>query len=166
MELLLEKLGLDIRLFIAQVVNFLIVFGVIYGLVYKRLIAFMNARRAVIAQGVTDAENAKKALANIDVLKEKTLLEASETASAIATAITNKAQEKKKQILESARAQEQEVLAVAKKEALQIIEDGHEQAQKDAVAVVKKILTDVIEVAPTAVDTALIRRASKAVRIP
>ena len=162
---LLQKLGIDVHLFLAQAFNFFVVFGAIYFLVYKRLIAFMNKRRKFIADGVLAAEKAQRQLREAEAEKAKMIAHAQDEALIISSAITNKAQEKKKSILEKAHEQEARIMEKAQEEAHVIIAAGHAQARHDAVLMVKKILTDVIETSPTAVDAALIRKAAKAARI-
>ncbi len=164
MELLLEKLGLDVRLFLAQAVNFGIVFLVIYFLVYKKLLAFMNARANTIAKGVADAQRAREALTNIEQTKEAILTRAQDEALTVASAITAKAQEKKKQVIEKAKRQEAEILQAAAAEALALAHAQHAKAQQEIITLTKRVLTDVIEVNPASVDMALIRKAARAVR--
>lgn len=117
------------------------------------------------ARGIADADEAEHKLADIEIIAQKRLHRAQEEALSISKAITDKAQEKKKQILNSARVQESDIIAKAHREGVAIVEEIEDEARKTAVALVKKILIDVIQTSPTAVDTALIRRAAKAARI-
>jgi F0F1-type ATP synthase membrane subunit b/b' len=141
------------------------VFAVVYGVLYRRVISFLNARRDRIARGIADAHEAEHKLADIEVIAQQRLRSAQEEALSISKAITDKAQEKKKQLLENARIQESDIIAKAHREGAVIVEDIEQEARKTAVTLVKKILVDVIQTSPAAVDTALIRRAAKAARI-
>jgi len=53
---LFAKLGIDWRLLIAQLVNFVILFTALTFLLYKPLIAALDKRRAKIAESLANAE--------------------------------------------------------------------------------------------------------------
>lgn len=73
----LGKFGLDPILFVAQVVNFLIIAWILNRFLIRPLMANMKARREKIAQGLEDAEKARKSLEDAAKEREKVLQEAS-----------------------------------------------------------------------------------------
>lgn len=73
----LGKFGLDPILFVAQVVNFLIIAWILNRFLIRPLMANMKARREKIAQGLENAEKARKSLEDAAKEREKVLQEAS-----------------------------------------------------------------------------------------
>lgn len=59
---LIEALGLDYRILIAQLVNFGILVFVLYKLGYKPIIKFVQERTSKIEQGIEDAKQAEAKL--------------------------------------------------------------------------------------------------------
>jgi len=70
MSEMLTKLGIDGRLFIAQLVNFLVLFIVLRAFAWKPLLMALEARRAKIKKGVDDAEKAKQQIKDIEKERE------------------------------------------------------------------------------------------------
>jgi len=68
---------LDLRMFLAQLVNFLIVAWLIQRFLLRPLMANLKTRREKIAQGLSDAEQARRALAKAAVEREAILQKAS-----------------------------------------------------------------------------------------
>ena len=73
----LGKFGLDPILLVAQVVNFLIIAWILNRFLIRPLMANMKARRDKIAQGLEDAEKARKALEDAAKERDKVLQDAS-----------------------------------------------------------------------------------------
>jgi F-type H+-transporting ATPase subunit b len=73
----LGRFGLDPVLLAAQIVNFLIIAWVINRFLLRPLMATLKKRREKIAQGLADAEKARRALEDAAKEKEKVLQEAS-----------------------------------------------------------------------------------------
>lgn len=70
------KLGIDWKLFIAQLINFMILFLVLRAFAWKPLLGALNERRQKISDGIDNAKNADEKLMQIEEEKEKTLTEA------------------------------------------------------------------------------------------
>ena len=66
MDILLETFHIDWKLLIAQIINFAIVFVVLYRFVVKPLQKVMLERTMKIEQGLKDAENARAQLTNAE----------------------------------------------------------------------------------------------------
>src|SRR3990167_3579776 len=71
MELLLEKLGLEPHILLAQIINFLILIFVLRRFLYKPLIKFLDKRKDIIEKGLNDAQKAKEELSKIQTIKEE-----------------------------------------------------------------------------------------------
>ncbi len=70
MSEMLTKLGIDGKLFIAQLVNFLVLFIVLRAFAWKPLLMALEDRRAKIKKGVDDAEKAKQQIKDIEKERE------------------------------------------------------------------------------------------------
>lgn len=62
MQELISTFHIDIKLLVAQLINFSIVLFVLYRFAFKPLTSLMNERTKTISQGLDDAEEAKKTL--------------------------------------------------------------------------------------------------------
>lgn len=80
---LLTKLGIDWRLFIAQLVNFLILLAVLYKFLYKPLLKLMHDREEKIERGLKQAEEMDARMRAIEALKEDTIAAARRDAEKI-----------------------------------------------------------------------------------
>ena len=62
MSELLTKLGIDLKLLVAQIVNFLILLLVLYKFAYGPIVAMLEKRQKKIEKGLKEAEEAHKKL--------------------------------------------------------------------------------------------------------
>ncbi len=62
----MEKLGINLTLLIAQIVNFILLVLILRGVAYKPMLRFLENRRERIAKGLEDARRAEERLANIE----------------------------------------------------------------------------------------------------
>ena len=108
MSELLSKLGIDWKLLIAQIINFLVLLFVLYKFAYGPIVAMLEKRQRKIEQGLADAEAARKNL--------------------------EKSGEKQKEILKKARAEAKVIVEKAHKQAekskVEIAAEAKEQAEK------------------------------------
>ena len=73
---ILNLFGLEGKLFIAQIINFAILLFILKKFLYEPIANMLEERKTKIKQGLDDAENAKKALADADNQKILILKEA------------------------------------------------------------------------------------------
>ena len=62
----MEKLGINLTLLIAQIVNFVLLLLILRSVAYKPMLRFLENRRERIARGLEDARKAEEPLANIE----------------------------------------------------------------------------------------------------
>lgn len=147
---LLDKLGIDWKLLLAQLVNFLIVLFVLQRLIYKPLINFLEKRRARIEQSLEEAERIERELQAL----EKTKVDA-------AVEVRRQAQEILKQAETQVEIQRQETLARVKLEAEKVIGEARDKIvaeqtaamsalRKEAARLVVQAVTKVIGKMPGA----------------
>lgn len=76
MQKLIEALGLDPKILIAQVINFVILMFLLYKLGYKHILKFVEDRTRTIENGLKNAEKATQGLASAQKEQEKLIAEA------------------------------------------------------------------------------------------
>lgn len=113
---LIEQLGLDWRLLLAQVVNFFILLLILKKFAYGPILAALSRRRDEVAQAKEHAEQIEKNLAESEQQREKLLTETRKEAQALLA----RASEQGKQL-------QAEMTASARKDVEKIVADAHEQ---------------------------------------
>jgi F-type H+-transporting ATPase subunit b len=118
----MEALGIDLKLLLAQIVNFIVLFLLLSKFLYKPITKILDERKEKIAQGIKDAEASATKLAEAETDAEK---------------ITEKAYKEANEILKSARDE-------ANQEASAIVKKASTSAQKsmDTVAKEKSIFKE------------------------
>lgn len=102
---IISTLGIDPKLILAQVVNFLILFFVLKKLVYKPVVALLEKRRTMVEQSVHNSKKIEERLAALEDERKKILSEASSNAMAAM-----------EQAKKDASEEHQKAMATAKKE--------------------------------------------------
>jgi F-type H+-transporting ATPase subunit b len=144
MESLIEVFHLDIKLFLAQVVNFAIVFGVIYFFALKPLTAVMGERTKKIEKSLEDAKAIEEKLAETREKYHAEMVKAKKEASLILERATEAAEEKRK-----------EAIAKAKEEIGEIINKEKAQMQMEKAAVLKEIKKEVADLVAAGLEKVL-----------
>ena len=111
---MLVKLGIDWKLFIAQLVNFLILFLVLRFFAWKPLVGALEERRAKIKQGVGDAKRADERLKEIEREREDTLSKTRQEAMKILEQAEAKAQSLKEEKMRLAKNEIEQQVSEAK----------------------------------------------------
>lgn len=91
-----KAFGANWSLFISQVISFLIVAFLLHRFAYKPILKVLEQRREEIAQGLANAEQIKKQLAEAEVSRQQTLSDANAQANKLieeARAVAAKVQE-------------------------------------------------------------------------
>lgn len=100
---LISKLGLDLKLLIAQIVNFLILFFVLKKLLYKPILNLLDKRKQMIEKNVEDTRKIGERMDQIETEKQEILSNASKEAMAIIEKSKVEAEAEHKQALENAK---------------------------------------------------------------
>ena len=144
MENLIETFHIDWRLLIAQVVNFAIVFAVLYWLAFKPLAKVMAERTAKITKGLDDAKKVEEKLVRTQEEFNKTMTEAKKQANVIL-----------EKAAVDADARKQEMIERAKEEIGQIINQEKQKMQADKATTLKEIKREVADLVVMAVEKIL-----------
>ncbi len=116
----MEKLGINFPLFIAQLVNVVLLIWILKTFLYAPVINMLNERTKRIQDSLSEAERMKSQMADSRRDYEAELTKARQEAAGIVA-----------QAQERARAQEQEIIAQARQEAERIRNDAREQATRE-----------------------------------
>jgi F-type H+-transporting ATPase subunit b len=163
MQELVRQFGLDWKLLLAQVVNFLILLYVLKRFAYAPLIAMLNKRRIAIEEGVRASELAKKRLADATTTRDEIMLKAEAASLDIVSQAEDIAKTQAQTILESAEQKGNHIIAASRKK----IEEDRLKLEEDvlehAVSFIKQGLVATIgRMHPTERDEVLIKDALRA----
>jgi len=115
----MEALGIDWKLLIAQVVNFLILIILLTKFLYKPIVKMLDDRSEKIAGGLAAAEKSQQDLKKADVDAEKIREKAFKEANEILANAKTEAGDEAKKIVTKAETQAEEIRKYAAEEALQ-----------------------------------------------
>ena len=146
MEQLLEAFGIDARLIIIQIINFLALAGLLSYFLYKPVLKILNEREEKIKQGIKDAEEAAQAKASALEEKQGILTEAQKEAEALDARAKAFAKEKEEEIIAHAQEKAASVIKDAEtKSALlqaQALKESEAEITKLAILAAEKVLKE------------------------
>jgi len=103
MESLISVFHIDLKLFIAQLLNFAIVFSVLYFFAFKPLVKMMTERTEKIDKSLKDAEEIEARLSLTEKERHEVISAAKKEASLILTEANKLGEEKKADLIVKAR---------------------------------------------------------------
>ncbi len=130
---LFRALGLDVKILIAQFINFAILLFVLYKFGYKPVFALLEDRKKKIEKGVHDAEKSGEKLKEIEEKEKKVLAAAKKEAFVII--------EKAK---EQAEKRQGEIIKKAKEEVGEIINQEKAKIQQEKAKTLKELKREVV----------------------
>ncbi len=110
MEQILDVFAIDWKILIVQMVNFSVLLGVLWYLLYKPLMSLIEKRRAQIIEGVANAERAEAALRDADAKKAEVMTRAALDAEALVAAARDAAKVKEGELLAEAQVKYERML--------------------------------------------------------
>jgi len=141
---LLSKLGIDWKLLIAQIINFLVLMAVLYKFLYKPVLKMLDDRKEKIDKSLKHAEEIEKNLFKSEADKAKVLQEARNEAGKILAAA--------KEMSEKIR---EDLSNKAKMESLAILEQGKKQLATEKDLMFKEIKGEVANMVKIAAEKIL-----------
>ncbi len=145
----IDTLGLNWKLFIAQIVNFSVIVFVLWRWAYKPLVKLMDDRAQKIEQGLEDAKRAAYELTELEKMRGATLRDAKQEAQRIVEEATKHAEKTRSDLLLKARTDVEKVvhdakLAIAQEKEIMIKEvKGH--VAELVIAATSKVLEEKID---------------------
>lgn len=141
---ILNLFGLETKLFVAQIVNFVILFFILKILLYKPISQMLEERSKKIKQGLDDAENAKQTLLNADNEKITILKGAKVNADKILENTKISAESLKQRTTEDAKKQATDIIDNAKRLAKDEFDKSSRQVGEISVDLSKKIVSKIL----------------------
>jgi F-type H+-transporting ATPase subunit b len=133
---LISTFHIDIKMIIAQFINFAIVLFVLYKFAYGPMTKLMDERAEKIDKGIKDSEEAHKKLTEITEKEKEVLVEARKQAQEIVSKAEAVAIKNKEEIVVEAKAQAEKILADSAKK----IEQEKNQMMQDVKAQVAQLI--------------------------
>lgn len=131
MSSLIQALGLDVRILLAQFVNFGILVFVLWRFAYKPLFKLLEDRRLKIEQGLKDSETAAKKLEKALKEGKQIIADARQQASAIVEESQGRAE-----------VRYQEVLSKAKEDIRLVMDKEKEKIAQEKEAIVSEVKSE------------------------
>ncbi len=112
---LFEALGLDIRVLLAQFINFAVLIFILYRFLYTPLLTMMEKRKKTIEEGVKRAEESEQVLVKVKKEAEEIILQAKRDAKDIVAEAHVAAKQSRETLLEKAKRDAEVVVVSAQK---------------------------------------------------
>jgi F-type H+-transporting ATPase subunit b len=145
----LGTLGINVPFLVSQIVNFLILFAALYFLLWKRVLKMLEERKQRIAQGLADAEQARKDRERAEAEYEQRIELAKEEKEEILAGAVREGEQAQEEILAEARAEAERIKASAEAEVEQerqeMLAKLRGQVASLAIAVSNKIIGEALD---------------------
>jgi F-type H+-transporting ATPase subunit b len=140
----MEALGIDLKLFIAQAINFIIVMLLLWKFAYTPILNMLMERKNKIEQGLKDSEEAAQAKAKAETESEKILEKAYKDANEIIKNAKAAAASEGSIIIKKSSEQADRIMKSAKEEAASTKEKVMNEAKKEISDVVVIALDKIV----------------------
>lgn len=138
-----STLGLEGKVFLAQLINFLIVVFILKKILYKPMQKMLNERKSKIEKGLQDAEDARIALENAGEERKK-ILSAAKSDADVLTALTKASlEETKVKLTQDAKNRSEQIIEDAKQKASMEFEKMNSEIGKMSVDISGKVMARV-----------------------
>lgn len=141
---ILSKFGFDLKLFVAQIVNFLVLAFLFKKFLYKPILKTLKDRRDAIKKSIEDSENARKALEDAQQMTDTMMQKASKEAERIIREARSISEEVRDEIIQNAKAESQKMMQETKKQIQQEREGFVKESKAVALEISRKILEQTI----------------------
>ena len=165
MQELVRQFGLDWKLLLAQVVNFLILLYLLRRFAYGPIMAMLALRRRNIEEGIKASEAAKVELANAEKTRSEILLKAEQESLGVVSAAEGVAKVQAEHIMNSANQKSEQIIAAGHNKIEEDRRKLEEEINLHAVDLIKKGLAATIaHMNPSERDDVLIKDALAALK--
>jgi len=146
MDQLIQAFGIDTKLIVIQIINFVVLVAVLSYFLYKPLLKVLTEREEKITQGIKDAEAAATAKAEADDEKKAILTKAHSEAEEVAVRAKESADEKAASIAAAADEKAASIVTAAEQKAVDIKDQAHKDSEAEiaklAVLAAEKVLQE------------------------
>lgn len=144
MEQLIEAFGIDVRLITVQIINFVILLGLLSYFLYKPVLKVLNDREEKIKQGISDAEAAAASKAEADTERKEIVAKAHHEAEEVNSRAKVAAEAKTAEILSEAEEKAAGVISSAEQKGVDIQNKARKESEDEiaklAVLAAEKVL--------------------------
>ena len=130
------QFGLNGQIFLAQLLNFLIVLVILWRFVYKPVVHFLDERAEKIEKSVSEAQAIEKRIKEIEVERED---------------VINQARKESAEILEkayqNAETRGAEIISAAKREVERVIAKGKQSLASEQDSMIRELRKEIIDLA-------------------
>ncbi len=144
MQEIINSFHIDVKAIIAQLINFGIVFFVLYKFAYKPLMNKMKERTDIIEKGLADAKESQEQLEQAEKIREDKILGAKKEAKVILEDAQKIAEKNKKETVEKSKEEAGKVVKEARVqiqvEKERMLKEAEDQLGQLVVVALKKVL--------------------------
>ena len=144
----MEQLGIDPKLLISQIVNFVIILFILQKLLYKPILDMLNKRKKEIAEGVSLTEKMRLEEEKFKEKQEHAMAKAREEAVVIIEEAKKEAKDVEKELIADAHKEAEAIIERAKADAVEVVKNEEVRLRKEAVelsvALSKRLLSSVM----------------------
>lgn len=140
-----NQFGFDPKLFVAQIINFLILAFIFKRFLYKPLLKMLKERNERIDQGLTNAERAEKALESAEKEREEIIKKASLEAEKILDQTEKNAESMRLEMLATTKTEAEKIITEAKKAAQVEFEKLEKEARNMSLSISEKMLRQILK---------------------
>jgi len=126
-----EKLGLDYKLIIAQIVNFVLLLVILQRLAYKPVLKMLKDRTEKIEKSLKQAKKIEEELKNTEETKLSEIKKAKEEAQEIIKGAYETSEKRSQESIERTKTKTQEIVEKAKQEIRAEKENSVQEAKKE-----------------------------------
>lgn len=145
----LGTLGINLKIFLAQLLNFAIVLLVLWKWAYKPIVKLLEERQEKIEHGVKQADDVEKRVQDLERERHEVMATAKSDAAKVLEDVRVTADERKKELLAKAKEEVKGVVAQGKAQLeaqkVQMIQEAREEIAAIAVEAARKILADGVD---------------------
>lgn len=142
---ILNQFGFDIKLFVAQIINFVILVFLFKKFLYKPLLKQIEDRRLKIQKGLIDAEAAEKALANAEAKQDEIIKKAGKESESIISNAKKTADEIRDNTIATTQEEANKIMKEAKEQAALELEKVKNEAENIALSISRSILEKALD---------------------
>ncbi|BAG13951.1 F0F1 ATP synthase subunit B [Candidatus Endomicrobiellum trichonymphae] len=141
---IIQKFGLEAKLFLFQLINFLIIVFILKKFLFAPLKKILDERKRKIEQSLQDAENAKIALENASEKKKNILAKAKSSADTLMATVKVSIKETKEKAVIEAKQRSEQIIDEAKQKAATEFESMNKKIGKISVDISGKVMSKVL----------------------
>ncbi|MBI4256604.1 F0F1 ATP synthase subunit B [Candidatus Uhrbacteria bacterium] len=145
----LGTLGINLKIFLAQFLNFAVVLFVLWKWVYKPIVKLLEERQEKIERSVKQADDVEKRVRELETEHKEVIATAKSEATKILEEARSASEDRKKELLAKAKEEVKGVVAQGKvqleAQKEQMIRDAREEIAAIAVEAARKILEDGVD---------------------